>query len=114
MQKHVDGLIRLNLLHVFGHTNFNLEDGSRLWLDRIRQVDQEERGLKRMTFQLESKRLPYYVLLAVRMAVAESNLIVIYNRLPGRKIQSAGAVQNLTKGDERVFAMTILEVFVST
>ena len=66
-----------------------------------------------MTFQPESKRLPYYVLLAVRMAVTESNLIAIYNRLPGRKPESRGAIQNYTKGDERVFTMTILEVFVS-
>lgn len=113
MQKHVDGLIKLNLQEVFGHTNYNLENGSRLWLDRIRKVDQEDRGLKRMSLNVESKRLPYYVLLAVRMAVTESNLIAIYNRLPGKKIQSAGAVQNLTKGDDRVFTMTVIEVFVS-
>lgn len=62
---------------------------------------------------MESKRTRYHVLLAVRMAVTESNLIAIYNRLPGRKVQSSGAIRNYTKGDERVFTMTLQEVFVS-
>lgn len=112
-QKHVDGLIRANLQKIFGVCNYNLENGSRLWFERVRKLDQEHRGLARPMVLVDTRRLPYFVLLAVRLAVQESNLITIYNRLPGAKLKSPRAVQYYCKGDDLAFSVNALELFVS-
>jgi hypothetical protein len=51
--------------------------------------------------------------MAVRMATQEMNLISIYNKLKGKKLESPTAVRGYTKGDDRVPVLELHEYFVS-
>lgn len=106
-------MIKTNLSQIFGQSNFNLENGARLWFNKVREVDMQDRGLSQLTTLTVARRLPYLVALSTRMAVQESILIPIYNRLKDPRRETAGAVRNYTKGDDRLFTMTLNDMLVS-
>lgn len=113
VQAKVEDMIRTLLSEVFRAPDYNFPDAARRWFKLIRQSDKELRDLDHLVVSLTSKRLPYLVALAVRLAVQESNLISIYNRLRGNRQPPTRAVQGYSKGDDRVFSMTVKDLFVS-
>jgi hypothetical protein len=65
-----------------------------------------------MSVYTKTPRLVLQVGMAVRMACQEMNLISMYNKLKGKRLESRGVVRGYTKGDDRVPVLSLQEYFV--
>lgn len=94
--------------------NSNFRDGARKWYFQMRRAEQAKKGHKNKQVAIESRRLPYQVALATRMALQESNLVSLNNRVDGKSVPKNGAIMRYTKGDDRVLVPSLPDLFVST
>lgn len=96
-----------------GCSGANLRNGARSWYRKIREAERQRKGSKNSYISIESRRLRYHVALAVRMALQESNLISLNNKIQDKSASSSSAVMGYTRGDDRVIVPSLPDLFVS-
>lgn len=86
--------------------------GARSWYNRFRSEDAKVRGLKHSSTNVAAQKVKYQLLVAIHVAILESNIVVANNRLshvkppePPRPVAS--------RGDGTIMAPSLHYMFVS-
>lgn len=82
------------------------------WFDKMREAEKTLHKRIRKSTNIETRRLPYFVALAIKFAAQESSLVTLNNRLPAAT-KTPSSVRGGAKGDEKVPLLSLKDIHVS-